>query len=99
MASHPRRTSERVDGDGVRIVETRGRRDVWLVVAIGVVSVALVLVLRSARRTSPGETVARAAGGEVAGGTPADARAAGPPAAGPSAAAAAARAERRVPST
>jgi hypothetical protein len=60
MASHPRRTTLRVDGDGVRRLEARGVRMVvrLFALAVGLVSLGVVVAvvairLSDARRTEP----------------------------------------------
>lgn len=59
MANQTRPTKLHVDGDGVRIETTGVRGRVWfLVVAIGLVGVALLLVFRPARRASTDEIAA-----------------------------------------
>lgn len=59
MASHTRPTKPHVDDDGVRIYQTSGvRRAVWLLVlAMGLVSVALLVVARPLLRSRSDELV------------------------------------------
>jgi hypothetical protein len=70
MSGHSRGRDARTDADGVRVVATGARRDVWLVVVLGVVVVALVIGVRASRRS--------AVPAEVAATLPADPQAAPP---------------------